>query len=56
MGLNKVNIVTVTKVLVLHVGVIGQHVPRHCGFIHVDKMRIAPCGVPNELFLRGFHP
>ena len=27
--LNRVNIVAVTTILVLHVGVIGHHVPRH---------------------------
>ena len=29
LALNRVNIVAVTTILVLHVGVIGHHVPRH---------------------------
>ena len=33
LALNRVNIVAVTTTLVLHVGVIGHHVPRHLGFM-----------------------
>ena len=33
LALNRVNIVAVTTILVLHVGVIGHHVPRHYGFM-----------------------
>ena len=29
LALNRVNVVEVTTILVLHVGVIGHHVPRH---------------------------
>ena len=29
LALNRVNIVAVTTILVLHVGVIGHHIPRH---------------------------
>ena len=29
LALNRVNVVAVTTILVLHVGVIGHHVPRH---------------------------
>ena len=29
LALNRVNILAVTTILVLHVGVIGHHVPRH---------------------------
>ena len=33
LALNRVNIVAVTRIPVLHVGVIGHHVPRHEGFM-----------------------
>ena len=33
LALNRVNIVAVTTILVLHIGVIGQHVLRHYGFM-----------------------
>ena len=33
LALNMVNIVAVTAILVLHLGVIGQYVPRHQGFM-----------------------
>ena len=32
LALNRMNIVAVTTIRVLHVGVIGHHVPRHSGF------------------------
>ena len=33
MALNRVNVVAVTTILVLHVGVIGHHVPCHYDFM-----------------------
>ena len=33
LALNRVNVVAVTTTLVLHVGVIGNHVPRHYDFM-----------------------
>ena len=33
LDLNKVNVVAVTSILVLHVGVIGHHVPCHYDFM-----------------------
>ena len=33
LALNRVNVVAVTTILVLHVGVIGQHIPRHYDFM-----------------------
>ena len=33
LALNKVQIVRATTILVLHVGVVGHHVPRHYGFM-----------------------
>ena len=33
LALNRMNVVAVTTILVLHVGVIGHHVPRHYGIM-----------------------
>ena len=33
LALNRVNIVAVTKILFLHIGLIGHHFPRHQGFM-----------------------
>ena len=33
LSLNRGNVVAVTTILVMHVGVIGHHVPRHKGFM-----------------------
>ena len=37
LGLKRVNIVAVTTILVLRVGVIGHHVPRHSGFMFLCR-------------------
>ena len=38
LALNRVNIVAVTAILALRVGVIGQHVPRHSGFMFPRRL------------------
>ena len=47
-ALNRVNIVAVTTILGLHVGVVGHHVPRHCCFMPPRRAGKRPQGPPNH--------
>ena len=52
LALNRVNIIAVTTTLVLHVRVIGHHVPRHLGFMsprHSGHARLRARGVKGAL-------
>ena len=43
LALNRVNVVTVTALLVLHVGVIGHHVPCHYDFMFLAVRTLRAC-------------
>ena len=57
LALNMVNVVAVTTILVLHVGVIGYHVPRHYDFMFPRRAyhaRLRGRGVQGALMGLGF--
>ena len=43
LALNRVNVVAVTTILALHVGVIGRHVPRHFDFMFPRFLYVRAC-------------